>query len=87
MASNGVAALVKPPLMSGVIYFRDPRNPGDVFGPVPLDQVRQCVEQGRVRAGDQVSFDKHSWMPASELEPVSFPARRPIGSRVSHNGN
>jgi hypothetical protein len=77
--------------MSGVIYFRDPRNPGDVFGPVPLDQVRQSVEQGRVRAGDQVSFDKHSWMPASELEPGLFPgsqadwlAGQPQWKRTAH---
>jgi hypothetical protein len=62
--------------MSGVIYYRDPRNPGDVFGPVSLDQVRECVAQGRVRAADQISFDGHSWMPATELEPGLFPGTR-----------
>lgn len=59
--------------MAGAIYYRDPRNPRDVFGPFAVDQLRELVKNGRLRATDQVSFDEHSWMPATELEPELFP--------------
>jgi hypothetical protein len=59
--------------MAGSIYYRDPRNPRDVFGPFAVDQLRELTKQGRLRATDQVSFDERSWMPATELEPELFP--------------
>jgi hypothetical protein len=73
-ASNRVFTLVKPPNMAGAIYYRDPHNPRDVFGPFAVEQLRDFVKQGRLRATDQISFDEHSWMPATELEPELFPA-------------
>ena len=59
--------------MAGTIYSRDPRNPQEVYGPFPVDQLPEFVKQGRVRATDQVSFDEQTWMPATELEPKLFP--------------
>ena len=60
--------------MPGAVYYRDPHNPRDVFGPFAVDQLRELVKQGRLRANDQISFDERSWMPATELEPELFPA-------------
>jgi hypothetical protein len=59
--------------MAGTIYSRDPRNPNEIYGPFAVDQLPEFVKQGRVRATDQVSFDEHIWMPATELEPGLFP--------------
>jgi hypothetical protein len=60
--------------MAAAIYYRDPHNPREVFGPFTVDQLRDLVKQGRLRATDQVSFDEHSWLPATEVEPQFFPA-------------
>jgi hypothetical protein len=60
--------------MAVQIYYRDPHNPRQVFGPFTVEQLWDLVKQGRLRATDQVSFDEHSWMPATEVEPQLFPA-------------
>lgn len=60
--------------MAGVIYFRDPRNIREVFGPFPVEQLPEFVKQGRLRALDQVSFDELTWITASDLKPPLFAA-------------
>jgi hypothetical protein len=60
--------------MARAIYYRDPHNPRQVFGPFTVEELRNLVTQGRLRATDQVSFDEHSWLPATEVEPEIFPA-------------
>jgi hypothetical protein len=60
--------------MAEAIYYRDPRNPRDVRGPLSVEALRDLVRAGTLRATDQVSLDGHKWLAAVELEPELFPA-------------
>jgi hypothetical protein len=60
--------------MAEGIYYRDPRNPRDIHGPLSVEALRDLVRAGTLRPTDQVSLDGHAWLYAIELEPELFPA-------------
>jgi hypothetical protein len=55
------------------MFYRDPRSPRDVHGPVTMEQLRLLVQEGRLRPADQVSLDGQAWLFAAQIEPELFP--------------
>jgi len=59
--------------MPAAIYYRDPHNPGRIYGPFTIEQLPELVDQARLRAADEVSFDQQAWSRAAHMKPDLFP--------------
>jgi hypothetical protein len=55
------------------MFYRDPRWPRDIHGPVSIEQLRLLVREGQLRPADQVSLDGQAWLLAAQIEPELFP--------------
>ena len=48
---------------------------GEIYGPVPLDDLCAWAEEGRVSPDDLVSPDKEEWSPSHQLEELAMEGR------------